>query len=120
MALNDLALIYKALSDETRLKILKLLEKGELCVCDLVTAFNTSQPKISFHLAVLKEADLISDRKKGKWTYYSLKDDDIFKRFLILSTMERIEERDLSQEMERLKDFISQKSSQKVTRICKS
>lgn len=119
MALNELLTVYKALSDETRLKILKLLENGELCVCDLVYAFNTVQPKISFHLSILKEAGLIKDRKHGKWSYYSLKDDDLFKRLILLSTIERITDSDISEEKERLAKFLEEKSDKKVIRICK-
>lgn len=119
MALNDLLTIYKALSDETRLKILKLLEHGELCVCDLVSAFNTVQPKISFHLSILKSAGLIKDRKSGKWSYYSLNEDDIFKRLIIFSTVERIEPIDISQELERLSAFLDEKENKRVIKICK-
>lgn len=119
MALQDILTIYKALSDETRLKILKLLENGELCVCDLVAAFDTVQPKISFHLAILKDAGLIKDRKQGKWSYYSLKDDDLFKRLLILSTIERVTEHDIITEKERLAKFIEEKAEKKIIRICK-
>ena len=53
--MKDLLNVFKALSDETRLRILKLLEHGELCVCDIVAALNTIQPKVSFHLATLKK-----------------------------------------------------------------
>lgn len=119
MALNELLTIYKALSDERRLKILKLLENGELCVCDLVYAFDTVQPKISFHLSILKEAGLIKDRRQGKWSYYSIKDDDLFKRLLILSTIERITGADITLEKERLDKFLKEKDDKKVIRICK-
>lgn len=119
MALNDVLTIYKALSDETRLKILKLLENGELCVCDLVAAFDTVQPKISFHLSILKEAELIKDRRHGKWSYYSIKDDDLFKRLLILSTTERITDSDIAIEKERLEKFLEEKANKKNIRICK-
>ncbi|WP_371187571.1 metalloregulator ArsR/SmtB family transcription factor [Thalassotalea maritima] len=64
---------YKALADETRLIILLLLvEENELCVCELVTALNYSQPKISRHLALLKQAGLLCDRKQKQWVYYRL------------------------------------------------
>lgn len=119
MALNELLAIYKALSDETRLKILKLLEQGELCVCDIVAAFDTVQPKISFHLSILKESGLIKDRKQGKWSYYSLKEDDLFKRLLILSTIERISDADITVEKERLTKFIENKTNKNIIRICK-
>jgi ArsR family transcriptional regulator len=64
--MKDLLEIFKTLSDETRRRILKLLEHGELCVCDIVAALDMIQPKVSFHLGVLKDAGLIKDRKQGK------------------------------------------------------
>ena len=54
--MQEILNIFKALSDETRLRILKLLEHGELCVCDLFSALDMVQPKVSFHLSVLKDA----------------------------------------------------------------
>ena len=63
----------KILSDETRLRILLLLISGEeLCVCQLTEVLKLSQPKISRHLAVMREADLLQDRKSGLWVYYRL------------------------------------------------
>ncbi|GAB4388698.1 MAG: hypothetical protein Kow0025_09550 [Thermodesulfovibrionales bacterium] len=85
----EVAAVFKALSDETRLRILKLLEGGELCVCDIVAALDTSQPRASFHLAALKEAGLIRDRREGRWTHYRLDGSDAFRRFLLLAVMER-------------------------------
>ena len=66
--MKDLLAVFKALSEETRLRIVKLLEGGELCVCDLVAALDMSQPKVSFHLNVLKEAGLVRDRSRGTHT----------------------------------------------------
>lgn len=83
--------LFKALSDETRLRIIKLLEHGELCVCDIVAALNMVQPQVSFHLSALKEAGLIKDRKQGRWVHYSINDSDMFKRFLILSVLEKFQ-----------------------------
>ncbi|GAB81618.1 HTH-type transcriptional repressor AseR [Shimwellia blattae] len=72
MPLTSLQL-FKNLSDETRLGIVLLLrEMGELCVCDLCTALDQSQPKISRHLAMLRESGLLLDRKQGKWVHYRL------------------------------------------------
>ena len=88
--MEDLLSVFKALSEETRLRIIKLLEGGELCVCDLVTALDMSQPKVSFHLNVLKGAGLIKDRKQGKWSHYRIDPDDMFRRMLILSVTEKI------------------------------
>lgn len=108
--MNDLLNIFKALSDETRIRILKLLEEGELCVCDIVTALDMIQPKVSFHLCVLKDAGLIKDRKQGKWIHYSLNDSDIFRRFLILSVIERISENLIQEDNKRLKEFLKAKN----------
>ncbi|CNE65750.1 As(III)-sensing metalloregulatory transcriptional repressor ArsR [Yersinia kristensenii] len=72
MSLTALQL-FKNLSDETRLGIVLLLkEMGELCVCDLCSALEQSQPKISRHLAMLRESGLLLDRKQGKWVHYRL------------------------------------------------
>lgn len=103
--------LFKALSDETRLRILKLLEGGELCVCDIVAAINTVQPKISFHLGVLKDAGFIKDRKQGKWIHYSLDDSDMFKRFLLLSVLERITEESVIEDSKRLTEFLQSKTA---------
>jgi ArsR family transcriptional regulator len=107
--MNDLLKIFKALSDETRIRILKLLEGGELCVCDIVTALDMIQPKVSFHLCVLKDAGLIKDRKQGKWIHYSLDESDIFRRFLILSILERISKSLCQEDKKRLKEFLKAK-----------
>ena len=65
--------LFKNLSDETRLGIVLLLrEMGELCVCDLCSALDQSQPKISRHLAMLRESGILLDRKQGKWVHYRL------------------------------------------------
>jgi ArsR family transcriptional regulator len=88
--MQNLLAIFKALSDETRLRILKLLEHGELCVCDIVAALDMIQPKVSFHLSALKGAGLLRDRRQGRWTHYRLDDSDLFRRMLVLSVMERI------------------------------
>lgn len=109
-AMNELLNIFKALSDETRLRIMKLLEHGELCVCDIVAAFDMIQPKVSFHLGVLKKAGLVKDRKQGKWMHYRIDDSDMFKRFLILSIMERIPENKLKEDKKRLEKFLKNKT----------
>jgi len=73
MILNDPLPLFKSLSDLTRLRCLSLLVKqGELCVCELTYALALPQPKISHHLANLRNAGLVSDRKMGLWIYYRL------------------------------------------------
>jgi len=107
--MNDLVTIFKALSDETRLRIIKLLEQGELCVCDITAALDMVQPKVSFHLSALKEAGFIQDRKQGKWIHYSLNDKDLFRRMLILSACERMQDIIVSGDRKRLDAFLGNK-----------
>lgn len=75
--LTDVATVFHALSDETRLLILEQLKGGEQCVCDLTEIFQTGQSRLSFHLRVLKEAGLILARPEGRWVYYSLNSDAV-------------------------------------------
>ena len=64
---------YKCLSEDTRLKSLLLITlKGELCVCDLISALQLSQPKVSRHLAELRKCGILSDQRRGKWVFYQL------------------------------------------------
>lgn len=64
--------LFHALSDETRLAVLDMLRGGERCVCDLQAALDAAQSRLSFHLKVLKDAGLVTDRKEGRWSYYSI------------------------------------------------
>ena len=64
--------LFHALSDETRLSILEMLRGGELCVCDLQDELEAAQSRLSFPLKVLREAGRVSDRKEGRWSYYSI------------------------------------------------
>jgi ArsR family transcriptional regulator len=69
----QMAAFLKACADETRLRLINLLAaEGEVCVCHLVDVLNTNQPKVSRHLAYLKRAGLVSDRKDGLWVHYRL------------------------------------------------
>lgn len=68
----DAVLLYKAMSDETRLKILEMLIKEELCACHILEVFNITQPTLSFHMKVLVECDLVESRKDGNWMRYKL------------------------------------------------
>jgi ArsR family transcriptional regulator len=70
--MNPIA-FYKCLSEDTRLKCLLLITlKGELCVCDLISALKLSQPKVSRHLAELRKCGILSDNRRGKWVFYQL------------------------------------------------
>jgi len=70
---QQMAALLKACADQTRLRLLNLLaQEGEVCVCHLVDVLETNQPKVSRHLAYLKRAGLVSDRKDGLWVHYRL------------------------------------------------
>lgn len=70
--LDRAVVLFHALSDSTRLSILEMLRGGEQCVCDLQSALDAAQSRLSFHLRVLKEAGLVEDRREGRWAYYSI------------------------------------------------
>ena len=71
--LLDIDLMFRAFSDPTRLRLLHLLQiHAELCVCDLVAVLELAQPLVSRHLAYLKRAGLVQDRRVGQWKHYSL------------------------------------------------
>ena len=77
-ALPDLAraeALFHALSDATRLAILEMLRDGERCVCELQDELDAAQSRLSFHLRVLKDAGLLSDRRDGRWAYYCITPD---------------------------------------------
>jgi ArsR family transcriptional regulator, arsenate/arsenite/antimonite-responsive transcriptional repressor len=109
--MEKLSIIFKALSDETRLRIVKLLEHGELCVCDIVAALNVVQPQASFHLGVLKEAGLIKDRRQGKWIHYSLNEADLFRRMLMVSICEKADGSFIAEDRKRLAHFLKSKKA---------
>ena len=66
--------LFKALADETRLRILKLLEVREMCVCEIMVALALTQPTASHHLGILENVGLVRGRKEGKWVFYSARD----------------------------------------------
>ncbi len=66
------ALLFKALSDENRLKVAHVLSCGELCACEILEYLDVTQPTLSHHLAVLTELGLVVARPEGKWIHYSL------------------------------------------------
>lgn len=69
---KKLVAVFHALSDNTRLAIVKRLAGGERCVCDLQDLLDAAQSRLSYHLKTLKDAGVISDRREGRWVHYSL------------------------------------------------
>jgi len=72
MSLRRYEAVMKAVADPTRVRILKMLEPGELCVCQIIAVLSLSPSTVSKHLSLLKSAGLVNDRKEKKWVHYSL------------------------------------------------
>ena len=102
--------IFKALSDQTRLRILKLLLKKELCVCEIEEGLDLSQSKVSRHLAVLRSAGLVEDRREGLWIFYSLfKPQNDFEKSIVHVIKNALSDDELTkQDEKRLKKKLSQ------------
>ena len=69
--------VFKALCDENRISILKLLRSGEKCACKLLEELHIGQPTLSHHMKILCDAGIVTGRKEGKWTYYSFNKEGI-------------------------------------------
>ena len=72
---SEYIVIFKALSDETRIRIIKMLAEGELCACHILEAFNITQPTLSYHMKILTECGLVNGRKDGAWMKYTLNEE---------------------------------------------
>lgn len=64
--------LFKALSDETRLKIIDMLSCGELCACDILKCLNITQPTLSYHMKILSECNIVNANRQGAWMHYTL------------------------------------------------
>lgn len=64
--------VFKALADETRLKIIQMLSSGELCACNILEEFNITQPTLSYHMKILTECGLVKGVKEGSWMKYTI------------------------------------------------
>ena len=102
--------MIKALGDETRLRILKLLLKRELCVCELEAALSLPQSRVSRHLTVLRSLGLVEDRREGTWIFYSLfKPQNDFEKSVIQMIRNSLSDSELvNQDEKRLKRKLSQ------------
>lgn len=96
--MKNLAYIFKALSDETRLRILALLSSGELCVCDLMAALDLPQSTVSRHLAYLRNAGLVDDERRGVWMFYRLKQSSALSGELLRMLIEKLSEAEQARE----------------------
>ena len=69
---KQITVIFKALCDENRVQILRILQNGERCACHLLEEMHLSQPTLSHHMKILCDSGLVSGRKEGKWMHYSI------------------------------------------------
>ena len=76
---TDIVCIFKSLSDENRIRILKLLRDGEKCACELLEELNITQPTLSHHMKILCDCGIVKSRKEGKWMHYNINCDGIKK-----------------------------------------
>ena len=72
MDVQKIAGIFKALGEENRIRILKMLQSGEKCACKLLEELNISQPTLSHHMKILCDAGIVAGRKEGKWMHYRI------------------------------------------------
>lgn len=72
MSNADYVLIFKAMADETRLKIIKMLTGGELCGCRILESFDITQPTLSYHMKILCDSKIVNCRRDGAWMRYSI------------------------------------------------
>lgn len=84
------ALIFKAFCDESRLRIIEQLQRGEMCACNLLEELPISQSTLSHHMKILIESGVVKSRKDGKWVYYSMSLDGIKEAASLLEQLTRI------------------------------
>ena len=102
--MRDVAGFHAALADETRLRLLCLIEGGEVCVCHLQDVLKTNQPKISRHLAYLRKAGLVEARRDGKWSHYRLKELEADLEKILSQTLTHLKiEPQIKKDLQRLK-----------------
>lgn len=90
MSEREIAKIYKALCDENRIKIIRLLQKGEMCACHLLDELNIAQATLSQHMKILCDSLLVEYRKEGKWMHYTLSKDGFNRAIKILKELGKI------------------------------
>jgi DNA-binding transcriptional ArsR family regulator len=105
----DLAEFLKALSDETRLRIMALLFQKEMCVCEICDVTGESQPKVSRHLAKLRDAGLVWDERQGQWVFYKLSIENKTASEIMSTIIKNIDEHPiLSGDMQKLNEKVKQ------------
>lgn len=75
---EEIAKIFKALDDSKRIFILKMIQDGEKCACDILEKMQITQPTLSHHMKILCDSGIVKCRKEGKWMHYSIEERGIF------------------------------------------
>lgn len=96
--MNNLIELFKALSDETRVRIINLIYHQQLCVCELVEILDLSQPKISKHIAKLRQIDLVKTNRNEQFIYYSFNKNNEQYYNIITNILEQAKENDIIKE----------------------
>jgi len=96
LADKKIAEMFKALCDENRIKILKLLQGGEKCACVLLDDLHISQPTLSHHMKILCDSGIVSGRKEGKWMHYSVSGEGAENAVSILKALTTVDKQDTS------------------------
>jgi len=114
----ELIKMFKALSDETRIRMLHLLSEGELCVCEIMQALEISQTRASRNLGILRDAGLLQDRRDGQWVHYSVRKEVATEYFKLLELLTSLlkEDQTIVADEERLKRAM--KMGRQGKRIC--
>jgi ArsR family transcriptional regulator, arsenate/arsenite/antimonite-responsive transcriptional repressor len=86
---NDNAALFKAISDEKRLKIVKMLSSGSLCACRILEHFNFSQPALSQHMKILVNCGLVVGKKEGSWMHYSINKKKLDEMIIMLDSLSK-------------------------------
>ena len=89
---KQITVIFKALCDENRVQIFRLLQNGEKCACKLLEAMQCTQPTLSHHMKILCESGIVSGREEGKWTHYRIDSEGSRKALQLLSDITTVTE----------------------------
>ena len=110
--MKEVSQLFKAFSDESRIRIINLLLQGELCICNLMKILKMSQSKVSRHMAYLKHSGIVNDRREGVWVYYSLLEPEKRVHQCLLECLKNCfsEYEVLNHDLEKLKELELEKS----------
>lgn len=111
--MGDLTGLFRALADDTRLRIINLLLERELCVCELVDILGMSQPRISRHLKILEQAGILYSWREGKWVHYTIERElPDYCKTLLNGVRERLRQNEIGkidlQKMKKIKRLVGQ------------